>query len=320
MLGCAPQQGGVANWFGCRGQEQPLRLGREQPKLPVEALFEAVRERLRVGTTEPASQLRRGQAASQLRQRERVPPRLGDDPVPHALVQPPWHYRLQQRAGVSVAQTHDRELRESLQVLVPAGFPQREDHGDRFRQEAARDEREGLRRSPVEPLRVVDQADERLFLSHLGEQSERREADGIAIWRRPGAQAECRAQRVALRVRQARQAVQQGRAQLMQDGERQFHLGLNTRRPHDATVGRALLHVVQQDGLADSRLTAQDQHPALTRAYLVQQSVQYRLLAIPTTQCLGHEHPRHSGRLFRQYRTKPGTAGPDRSLAGDFDG
>jgi hypothetical protein len=49
------------------------------------------------------------------------------------------------------------------------------------------------------------------------------------------------------------------------------------------------LRVVQQDGLADSRLTAQDQHPAVTRAHLVQQSVQNRLLAISTTQCLGHD-------------------------------
>ena len=208
LLGCAPQQGSVASRFGCHGQEQQLRLVRERPKLPVEALFEAVRERPRVGATEPAGQLRRGQSASQLHQRERVPPRLGDDPVLHALVQPPGHYRLQQRAGVSVAQARDREFRKSRQVLVLAGFSQREDDGDRFRQEAARDERECLRRSPVEPLRVVDQADQRLFLSHLGHQSEHREANGIAIWRRPGAQAECRAQRVALRVRQALQAVQ----------------------------------------------------------------------------------------------------------------
>jgi hypothetical protein len=229
---------------------------------------------------------------------------------PHALVQPPGHYRLQQRAGVSVAQPRDRELRKSRQVLVPAGFSLREDHGDRFRQEAARDERECLCGSPVEPLRVVNQADQRLFLSHLGEQSERREADGIAIWRRPGAQAECRAQRVALRVRQARQAGQQGRAQLVQDGERQFHLGLNTRRPHDATVRCALLRVVQQDGLADSRLTAQDQHPAVTCAHIVQQAVQNRLLTIPATQCLGHDIRAIPVVFVWTYRIKPGPAGP----------
>src|SRR5262245_46353055 len=57
-LGCTPQQGGVPDRFGCRGQEQLLRLGRKRPKLPVEALFDAVCERQRVGKTEPAGQLR----------------------------------------------------------------------------------------------------------------------------------------------------------------------------------------------------------------------------------------------------------------------
>ena len=55
----------------------------------------------------------------------------------------------------------------------------------------------------------------------------------------------------------------------------------------DASGWSAVILRLQQDGLADSRLTAQDQHPAVTRAHLVQQSVQYRPLAIATTQCLG---------------------------------
>ena len=83
---CAPQQVSVATRFGGRGQQQQLRLVRQRAKLPVEALFQAVRERPRVGAAEPAGQLRGGQSASQFHQRERVPPRLGDDPVLHALV------------------------------------------------------------------------------------------------------------------------------------------------------------------------------------------------------------------------------------------
>jgi hypothetical protein len=41
LLGCTPQQGGVSNRFGCCGQEQPVRLGRKRPKLPVEAPFDS---------------------------------------------------------------------------------------------------------------------------------------------------------------------------------------------------------------------------------------------------------------------------------------
>ena len=85
-------------------------------------------------------------------------------------------------------------------------------------------------------------------------------------------------------------------AQLMQDGEREFHFGLNTRRPHHAALRRALLHVVQQDSLADSRLTAQDQHPALTGPHLSQQPVKRRLLGPPAAQSrptvtAGHRPP-----------------------------
>jgi hypothetical protein len=190
LLGCAPQQDGVPHRFGRSGQQQPLRLGRKRPKLPAEALFDAVCERQRVGKTEPAGKLRRRQSARQLHQREWVPPRLGDDPVSHALIQPARDHRLQQRAGVSVIQSREDELWKSRQLPDFDGFTQREDHGDRFRQEAARDERQCLRRGLVEPLRIIDQADERPFLGHHGEQPEHREADGEAIRCDPGTQPE----------------------------------------------------------------------------------------------------------------------------------
>ena len=65
----------------------------------------------------------------------------------------------------------------------------------------------------------------------------------------------------------------------MQAGERELHLGLDARRSRDATPGRPLLQVVQQRGLADPRLAAQDQHPALTRPHLVQEPIQHPPLA-----------------------------------------
>jgi hypothetical protein len=43
------------------------------------------------------------------------------------------------------------------------------------------------------------------------------------------------------------------------------------------------LQVIQQRGLADSRLAVQDQHPALTRPDLSQQPVHRRLLGQPAT-------------------------------------
>ena len=220
-----------------------MGLGRKRLELSPEALLDAARQRPHVGTAEPTRQLRRDQSPRQLHQRQRVAPCLGDDPVPHTLVEPTRDHRVQQGAGIGVAQARDHKLRKPRQLLVFAGLTHREHHGDRFRQEAARDERKRLRRGPVEPLCIIDQADERPLLGRLGQQSERRQTDQEAVRRLPGAQAECRAQRVALRPGQARQAAQHRRAELMQAGERDLHLGLDARRSRDATPRRPLLQV-----------------------------------------------------------------------------
>jgi hypothetical protein len=258
-----------------------LRLGRKRPQLSPKALLDAARDRPDVWTAEPTGQLRRGQPPRQLHQRERVTPRLGDDPVPHPLVEPPRDHRVQQGAGIGVAQTLDHQLRKPHQPLVLAGLTHREHDGDRFRQEAARDERKYLRRGPVEPMCIIDQADERRLLSHLRQQSEHRQADQEAIRRLSGTQADCRAQRLALRVRQARQAAEHRRAEQMQAGERDLHLGLDPRGTGDSTPRRPLVEILQQNGLADARFATEDQDLAVAVADAHQQPVQRLALLAP---------------------------------------
>jgi hypothetical protein len=117
------------------------------------------------------------------------------------------------RASV-VAEPPDRQLREPgerLPVRLPAaGLADREHQGDRFRQEAARDERQHLRRGAVEPLRVVDEADERPLRGRVRQEAEHGQPHEEAVRRRPGAQGaqaeRCR-ERLALGLRQARQTV-----------------------------------------------------------------------------------------------------------------
>jgi hypothetical protein len=87
----------------------------------------------------------------------------------------------------------------------------------------------------IKPLRIIDNADERLFLGHLCQQAEHRQPDQKPIRHLPPTQAERPAERIALRARQTPQMVQHRRAELMQPGERELHLGLNTRRSRDAT-------------------------------------------------------------------------------------
>lgn len=70
----------------------------------------------------------------------------------------------------------------------------------------------------------------------------------------------------------------------MQSSEREFRLGLNAHRSRNTEPRRLLLQVIQQRGLADTRLAVQDQHPAPTRPRLSQQPIQRGHLGAPATQ------------------------------------
>ena len=80
-------------------------------------------------------------------------------------------------------------------------------------------------------------------------------------------------------LRQLLEPAEHRRAQRVQAGERELHLGLDARRPGDPASLRGRRQVPQQRGLADPRLAAQDQHPALARAHSRDEPVQRVALA-----------------------------------------
>jgi hypothetical protein len=86
-LGRPPEQQRVTNRLRRGDQQQPLRLDRQLPESPPEALLDPPRKRQRVWQTEPAPQLGWRQPPRQLQQRQRIPARLSNDPLPHALIQ-----------------------------------------------------------------------------------------------------------------------------------------------------------------------------------------------------------------------------------------
>ena len=91
-------------------------------------------------------------------------------------------------------------------------------------------------------------------------------------------------QRVSLRAGQCLEPVEHRRAQLMQAGEGELHLGLDARDPGDAALRGLLGDVLQQRRLADPGLAAQDQHRALPRADALQQAVQHLALVAAALQ------------------------------------
>jgi hypothetical protein len=272
--GRAPQQGRVADRFGRGDQDESLAVDRKRLELSPKALLDAAGERPVIVTAEPTGQLPGGEAPGELEQRERVTPCLVDDAVTHPWVEPARDRRLQQRPGVAVAQPVDLQLGQAHQVPVGAGLAHGEDHRDRLGQEAAGREGECLGRGPVEPLGVVDQADERPVAGGLGQQPQQGQADVEPVRRLPGGEAERGAERIPLGLRQVVQAAQHRGAQLLQPGERQLHLGLDPRRPGDPAPGRRPDEVVEQSGLADARLAPHDQHLALAAPDGRQETVQ----------------------------------------------
>ena len=105
---------------------------------------------------------------------------------------------------------------------------------DPLGEEATGDESEDLRGGLVEPLRVVDDADQRLLLGGVCQQAQRRQPDQEPVGRRAGAQPEHGRERVALRDGQPVEVIQHRSAELMEAAVRQLHLRLHADRGRDA--------------------------------------------------------------------------------------
>ena len=183
----------------------------------------------RSGAARTARKLGRAQPLRQLEQRRRVSARLGHDQVPDLLVQRPGEGRVQQRPGVRLGQPVDFKLGQpgQLRTRVAGG----EYQSDRVRAQTAGGEPERLGRGLIEPLLVVDQADQGTIARPPPTAGSRRQAHDEPVRRRPRDEAERGPQRVLLRQRQPLSAAEHRRAELMQPRERQLHLRLHAGRP-----------------------------------------------------------------------------------------
>ena len=151
--GRPPHQHRIAGRIGRRQLHQPPGLRGQRLQLPPEALLDPPVQRYRAADPEPARQLRRRQPSRQLQQRQRVPVRVGDDPVPDPRVQrpgQPGQHRLQQRPRIALGQALHHELRQPGHVL--ARDPRREHQAHRVGRQPPRREPQRLRRGVVQPL------------------------------------------------------------------------------------------------------------------------------------------------------------------------
>ena len=284
-LGGAPHEQRLPDGIGRRELQQAPGRDRKRVEPSPEALLDPPRERHRAREREPARQLRRRESTRQLQQRQRVAARLADDLIADLRVHGPGKHGVQQRVRIALRQTIHVELGQPGQLV--ARRTRREDQADRFRLQAARDEREDLRRCAIEPLRVVHHADQRALLGHVGEQAQDRQSDVEAVRRRPGTEAERGPQRIALRHRETLETIQHRRQQLVQAGEGQLHLRLDAGGAHHPAARRLLDQVLQQRRLAHARLAPQHQRPALARADRFDEAVEHVALAATAPELTG---------------------------------
>jgi hypothetical protein len=133
----------------------------------------------------------------------------------------------------------------------------------------------------VEPLLVIHQAEQRVSLGGIGQQAQDGQPDQEAIRCRPGTEAERGPQRGALRRREPLETAQHRPAQLVQPGEREFPLRLDTDDARHPAARGLLDQVVQQRRLAHARFAADHQGPALTGAGSLDEPVEHLAFAAP---------------------------------------
>ena len=115
--------------------------------------------------------------------------------------------------------------------MVAAAIAYGEHQGNRLGHHAARDEGQCLHRHLVEPLRVVDDTEQGLIVVGGRHQAQHSQPDQEAVRGGSDTAAESHGQRLALRFRQFVDVIHQRRAQLLQAGEGQLHIGLNACHP-----------------------------------------------------------------------------------------
>ena len=159
-----------------------------------------------------------------------------------------------------------------------------DEHRDRIGLQPPRDEHERLGRRAVEPVRVVDDAQQRLRVRGRCEQAQDRHRDEEAVLHALVRQPEGASQRGALHVGQLAGAVDDRPQQLVQPGERQLGLGLHAGAGEHPHAVRLLQGVLQQRGLADPGVAAQDERAAARLPGRLEEAVDGRALALPAQQ------------------------------------
>ena len=162
----------------------------------------------------------------------------------------------------------------------------REGECDPFRQQTTRHERERSGRGVVEPLCVVDDAQQGLLLSSIGEEAEYRESDEQRARRWSPAEPEGDAERVTLRIRESVAELEDRRTELLQRRIVEVHLPFDADSPNDAEILALLDRVLEQRSLANSGLPMHYEDGPVTSPRSSEEPIENRALSLASEQPL----------------------------------
>ena len=174
---------GVAWISGCDQQERILGLAREGGRPRKKGPLDLGADRQPLVERSPPRAMLRAERSRNLQEGERVPVRELDESGRRAVREV-----RRGQAAISSLRLGNGEALAKLSSPRPGAanrgtfmLPRREQHHDLLGMEAAGDERQRLGGGSVEPLRVVDDTEERLLVGRHGEQAENRERDGQSL-------------------------------------------------------------------------------------------------------------------------------------------
>jgi hypothetical protein len=133
----------------------------------------------------------------------------------------------------------------------------------------------------IEPLDVVEKADQGTLGRCLRQQAKHRETDDESLWGGAGCNPECDAQGLLLRLRQCIDSRKDRAAELLDGGEWHFELRLDSRDLHHAATGGLTGAVLQERCLANPSLPAYDPGRALTGTDAIEHAIESSALARP---------------------------------------
>jgi hypothetical protein len=169
-----PQQSDVPGRIRSCYQHQALGGLRQLLDAPQKVLLELTRKTPRVGNWEATRQFRGGHTLRQFQQCQRISPCFSNDAVPDTGVDSTWGGRDEKTPGIVVGKAAQRQYGQPHEVAVLGGLAESEKHQHRLGEHPSPDKPENLARRGIQPLRVIDEAQQRTLQRHFSQQAQGR--------------------------------------------------------------------------------------------------------------------------------------------------